>query len=149
MFVQLTNCAYLYIKICCLLQITVSPMAVINTIFIKRKWKLNTIYRFETNVYFPTNKKQCLAKNCRHRMFFLNMTRIMISWAQNGEATPLTSGLVCSSQSSAVPSPSKPSHCHSEWTDTPSPWIPALSFAEAADPRRDWRKSTKHLDQYI
>jgi hypothetical protein len=112
MLVQLTNYAYLYIKVCCLFVVT--PIAVINTIFIKRKWKINTIHRFETNVYLPTNRKQCLAKNCRHS-FFLNMTR-MISWAQNGEVTPLISGLVCRSQSPAVPSPSKPSHCHSEWT---------------------------------
>ena len=70
MFVQLTNYAYLYIKICCLLQIAVSPIAVINTIFIKRKWKLNTIYRLETNVYFPTNKKTMLSQELHAQNVF-------------------------------------------------------------------------------
>ena len=149
MFVQLTNYEYLYIKICCLLQIAVTPIAVINTIFIKRKWKLNTIYRLETNVYFPTNKKQCLAKNCWHRMFFFETwqewsvglkTVRQHLWPQ-GWFAALNPQLFHLRRSPATVTASEP--------DTPSPWMPALSFAAAADPRRDRRKSTKHLDQYI
>jgi hypothetical protein len=45
--------------VCCLLQIAVTPISVVNKIFIKRKWKLNTIYRFNqnTHVHFPTEKQ--------------------------------------------------------------------------------------------
>jgi len=48
---------------CCLLQIEVTLISVVNTIIIKGNWKLNIVYRLETGVNFPINKKQCLAKD--------------------------------------------------------------------------------------